>query len=138
MRRWTENWTWFVDRLNITADLHGDTFFRVTFEQSVFRDATCSAMLQRPRFYHRYATNSSAPHSQTTCTQLALRGVLCRCHRVRPYYSAVEFVSICKARQHTPQVTQMQSVAAREGALFVPLVGHRVAGAPQQSVPLVE
>ena len=77
MRRWTENWTWFVDRLNITADLHGDTFFRVTFEQSVFRDATCSAMLQRPRFYHRCASESGAPHSRTTCTQLALHGVSC-------------------------------------------------------------
>lgn len=38
---------------NVTADLHGDTFFRVTFEQSIYQDATCSAMLQRPRFYHR-------------------------------------------------------------------------------------
>jgi hypothetical protein len=35
-------------------DMEGDTFFRVTFEQSVFRDATCSAMVGRPRFYHRY------------------------------------------------------------------------------------
>ena len=51
--RWTENWAWFVERLNVTSELHGDTFFRVTFEQSVFRDATCSAMLRRPRFYHR-------------------------------------------------------------------------------------
>ena len=55
MCRWTENWQWFVKRLNVTSDLHGDTFFRVTFEQSVFRDATCSAMLQKPRFYHRCA-----------------------------------------------------------------------------------
>ena len=53
-RRWTENWRWFVERLNVPKQLQGDTFFRVTFEQSVFRDATCSCMLQQPRFYHRY------------------------------------------------------------------------------------
>jgi hypothetical protein len=51
--RWTENWDWFVNRLNAPRELDGDTFFRVTFEQSVFRDATCSAMVGRPRFYHR-------------------------------------------------------------------------------------
>lgn len=27
-RRWTENWPWFVNRLNVTAEMQGDTFFR--------------------------------------------------------------------------------------------------------------
>lgn len=45
-------------RLNSPKELDGDTFFRVTFEQSVFRDATCSAMVGRPRFYHRFASTA--------------------------------------------------------------------------------
>ena len=42
-----------MKRLNSPKDVENDTFFRVTFEQSVFRDATCSAMVGRLRFYHR-------------------------------------------------------------------------------------
>lgn len=50
-----------MKRLNSPKDVENDTFFRVTFEQSVFRDATCSAMVGRPRFYHRCACMVALP-----------------------------------------------------------------------------
>jgi hypothetical protein len=153
--RWTENWDWFVARINVTSDLQGDTFFRVTFEQSVFRDATCSAMLGRPRFYHRSASlsctflTSELQHDGCALLWMTAISIFTQACLYPIAFTTAEESALASMDMTTvhlasigsfsfPNDRLMQPVPAKQTAASLPMVGSRVEGAPHKGMPLVE